>query len=165
MASGEREIAKVLTYVSQLGASVEFSGYALDFGCGAGRLTEPLARRFRFCHGVDISSTMIEVAKQVCCNEPRCRFILNREASLSIFDPEYFSFIYSSIMLQHMPPGSVKRYIREFVRVLKSGGVLVFQVADSFKAPLGTRLRNRIRLRTRIKELLGIDRPRIMMHS
>ncbi|MGB2888943.1 MAG: class I SAM-dependent methyltransferase, partial [Candidatus Acidiferrales bacterium] len=39
-----------------------------------------------------------------------------------------FDFIYSSFTLQHMAPRYAKGYLREFMRVLAPGGVLVFNL-------------------------------------
>src|SRR6266404_436869 len=59
-ATGETEIETVMKHISDLGVHVDFSGIALDFGCGIGRLTQALGRRFRKCIGIDISTTMID---------------------------------------------------------------------------------------------------------
>src|ERR1700679_3835579 len=42
---------------------------ALDFGCGAGRLTQALALHFDRVTGVDISGRMIGLAREHCANE------------------------------------------------------------------------------------------------
>jgi len=163
-ASGEGEIQTVLEYISKLGVNLDFAGSALDFGCGVGRLTQPLGKRFRSCCGVDISPSMIEHAGRL--NQPldRCRFVVNNRAELRIFDDNHFSFIYSNIVLQHMPPKLSKGYLKEFVRVLKPGGLLVFQVADSLRAPLSVRLRAAIMLRTRIRAAMGREKPNMRMY-
>ncbi len=156
MASGEMEVARVLDYVTKLGINPDFSGEALDFGCGVGRLTQPLARRFSRCWGLDISSKMIEIARTMNTQNLPCCFSENREASLALFADGTLSFIYSNIVLQHIPPQYSVQYLKEFVRVLRPDGVLVFQVIDSLKAPFGVRWKYRIRLRSRIKLLVGI---------
>ncbi|SRR5260221_518271 len=163
-ASGEREIQTVLEYISKLGVDLNFAGSALDFGCGVGRLTQPLGKRFQSCYGVDISPTMIEYAGRLNQAPDRCRFVVNNRADLRIFEDNRFSFIYSNIVLQHMPPKLSKGYLREFVRVLKPGGLLVFQAADSFRAPLSVRLRAAIMLRTRIREAMGMEKPNMRMY-
>ena len=141
--------------VTKLGINPDFSGEALDFGCGVGRLTQPLARRFSRCWGLDISSKMIEIARTM-NTELALLFFENREASLALFADGTLSFIYSNIVLQHIPPQYSVQYLKEFVRVLRPDGVLVFQVIDSLKAPFGVRWKYRIRLRSRIKLLVGI---------
>jgi hypothetical protein len=47
-------------------------------------------------------------------------------------------------------------YIKEFVRVLKPGGVLVFQTADSVRGPLLLRLKAATRVRTRLKSFFRV---------
>ncbi|MBZ5520913.1 MAG: class I SAM-dependent methyltransferase [Acidobacteriia bacterium] len=165
--SGRREIATVLQRLKAIGHFPVTEGPALDFGCGVGRLTRALAEYFTECWGVDIAPTMIEKARAYHQQEPRCRFQLN-EGDLSAFPDQYFSFIYSSIVLQHIDTKYVRRYLAEFGRVLKPGGLLVFQMADVLQGGPWFRLRSKIALRTRIRWLLsgkgpGIER-RMAMH-
>jgi ubiquinone/menaquinone biosynthesis C-methylase UbiE len=102
---------------------------ALDFGCGVGRLTQALARHFDEVWGVDIAPAMIELAKSYNRYGERCRYVPNETGDLGGFADGHFDFILSLITLQHMPPQTAKGYLREFVRVLARGGVLIFQAA------------------------------------
>jgi len=103
-------------------------GRALDFGCGVGRLTQALAAEFAEAHGVDISSSMIGHANRFNRWPEKCRFHVNAADDLKLFGQDEFDLIYSNIALQHIEPTYAKRYIREFLRILKPGGVAVFQV-------------------------------------
>ena len=106
-------------------------GKVLDFGCGVGRLTQALAQHFEEVTGVDISPSMLRLAKD--CNNfgNRCKYLLNDTDDLGIFADECFDFIYTNITLQHIEPRFSKKYIKEFLRVLKPDGLLVFQLAES----------------------------------
>lgn len=106
---------------------------ALDFGCGAGRLTQALAEYFENCSGVDIAPSMIEIAKKYNRHGDRCRYYLNETDDLRIFKDNSFDFILSFIVLQHMRPEYSKNYIKEFVRILAPGGLAVFQVPSELK--------------------------------
>jgi SAM-dependent methyltransferase len=87
-----------------------------------------MAQRFDRCDGVDISASMLEVAERYNRFPDRCIYRLNVRADLALFPDGTFTFIYSTIVLQHMEPQYSKAYIREFLRVLAPGGLLVFQV-------------------------------------
>lgn len=109
---------------------------ALDFGCGAGRLTQALAKYFENCSGVDIAPSMIEVAnKYNKCGE-RCRYYLNEADDLRLFKDNSFDFILSFIVLQHMRPEYSKNYIKEFLRVLAPEGLAVFQIPGELRGNL-----------------------------
>lgn len=101
---------------------------ALDFGCGAGRLTQALTMHFDHVIGVDIAPSMIELATELKSRAPGCDFVLNNEPELRLFADETFNFVCSYIVLQHMEPRYAKKYIREFARILKPGGAVMFQV-------------------------------------
>ena len=101
---------------------------ALDFGCGVGRLTQPLANYFERVVGVDIAPSMIRLAETYNRRGERCDYILNERDDLRRFPDGCFDFVLSHVTLQHMVPGYSTAYIREFARVLAPGGVVVFQI-------------------------------------
>jgi SAM-dependent methyltransferase len=106
---------------------------ALDFGCGAGRLTQALAQHFSRVTGVDISGRMVALAREHNRNE-RVEFIRNGRPDLRCFSGGAFDFVYSRITLQHIAPHYSERYLREFVRVLAPGGVMLVQLPASVPA-------------------------------
>lgn len=125
--TGVREIDGVLHDVRSRGVRIRFNR-ALDFGCGVGRLTQRLADYFGEVYGVDIAPSMLERAVRYNRHGRRCRFVLNGDDDLGMFADGMFDFIYSSITLQHLEPRYAKNYIKEFLRVLKPDGLLVFQI-------------------------------------
>jgi len=126
--TGVDAVEGILAEVRARGLAIR-RGRALDFGCGVGRLTQALARHLDEVWGVDIAPAMIELANSYNRFGERCRYVVNETGDLSRFPDNHFDFVLSLITLQHMPPDSAKAYLKEFVRVLAPGGVLVFQVA------------------------------------
>ena len=166
MHTGNAEVETVISHLSNLDRIPNYNGAAFDFGCGVGRLTQALASRFTSCVGVDISPEMIRRAESF--NQfAHCRYVLNSDVRLPFAD-ESFSFIYTNIALQHVPPRLAETYLREFVRVLAPSGVLVFGIQDSFAVPdlssLITRIRHILRIRTRIRTMLGLSPGDMEMH-
>jgi SAM-dependent methyltransferase len=107
---------------------------ALDFGCGMGRLTNGLSGYFDEVVGVDISSEMVRLATES-KKSSKVRFVHNTRDHLRVFDDASFDLVLSVIVLQHIPPAASLNYISEFLRILKPGGVAVFQlpVRDVFE--------------------------------
>ena len=164
--TGEQEIAELLAHVQHLGVTLEMDN-ALDFGCGVGRLSQALAERFVHVTGVDISESMVQRARRFNRHGDRVTYVANAAGDLQLFDDDQFDFIYSCITLQHIPPEHGSNYIREFIRILRPGGLAVFQVpngkpyrADSFAAWSYT-FRRRY-LRRFLKRLRG--RPPVEIH-
>jgi SAM-dependent methyltransferase len=164
MATGVAEIDTVLRHLERIRYAPVPNGAVLDFGCGVGRLTQALAPHFASCIGVDISEQMIQKADAL-NGYAHCRYVVNTEAKLPFADAT-FAFIYSNIVLQHVPARFAEGYLREFVRVLAPGGVLVFGVQDSWAGapPMMIRLRQIVRLRTRIKSALGLSAGNMQMN-
>ena len=103
---------------------------SLDFGCGVGRLTFPLAEISELSVGVDVSSSMIQLAQDRATENSisNCDFIHNTKENLNLFGDNSFDFILSMMVLQHMEPRYFRTYLLEFLRLLKPGGILVFQL-------------------------------------
>lgn len=128
--TGVREIEQQMKYLEQ-NYSFKDRATALDFGCGIGRLTLPLANYFDSVFGVDISDRMIHIADQLKENrrntyKGQITYILNKSNSIP-FQENKFDLIYSRIVLQHLNKYNALLYISEFMRVLKRGGFAMFQ--------------------------------------
>ncbi|MEO0142758.1 MAG: class I SAM-dependent methyltransferase [candidate division WOR-3 bacterium] len=138
-ATGRDEIKSVMDYIEGLGIKIEHKK-ALDFGCGVGRLTQALCGYFDECIGVDISFKMLKLAQQYNRYPERCLYILNCSPDLKIFKDNTFDLIYSNIVFQHLEQKFTLAYIREFIRILKKRGLIIFQVTTGIIG-LGNKLR------------------------
>jgi SAM-dependent methyltransferase len=125
--SGEEEVAFVLEHLANLGLRIPLDR-ALDFGCGVGRLTRALSRRFQRCDGVDIAPSMIERARALNGDAAGCVFHVLGDDGLAAFGDGAFSMVYSSLVLQHVPRAAAERYVREFFRLVAAEGAVVFQL-------------------------------------
>lgn len=125
-ASGDAHVKKWLHILHEHGATFQ-PGTCLDFGCGVGRLTGPLSEAFLETVGVDVAKSMVAVARRY-NNNPRCRFIVNRDPDLRSIDSSTFDFVHSCLVLQHVPPEFTIKYIEEFFRIARPGGLVVFQL-------------------------------------
>jgi len=125
--TGRREIECLIRELGTLDAGFA-RGRALDFGCGVGRLTQPLAAYYDEVIGVDIAPSMIDKADELNRQGERCRYVLNEEDNLRVFPDRYFDLIYSNITLQHVKPVHALNYVKEFLRVLSRDGLLVFHM-------------------------------------
>jgi len=128
--TGKKEIANVLRKTSTLGIKINRS-VALDFGCGLGRLSRALANEFGKVIAIDVSSSMLKEARRINHDITNIEFIHNISEDLIAIPENSIDFLYSNIVLQHMPKNSQMRYIREFCRVLSSGGILAIQTPSN----------------------------------
>jgi len=126
-ATGKREIDLVMEYIKSLGVHIP-RRKALDFGCGVGRLTQPLADYFDEVNGVDIAPYFIELANEYNRHGDKCKYYLNETNDLKSFFDNSFDFIYTTLTLQHLDHQYSKDYIKEFLRILSPDGLLIFQL-------------------------------------
>lgn len=126
-ATGVQDVDAVMHDLDALGVTPDRER-ALDFGCAVGRLTQSLAPRFDETIGIDIAPSMLELAERFNRFGDTCRYLHNGEDNLALFPSEHFTFVLSLITLQHVEPRYARQYLQEFLRVLKPGGVLVFQL-------------------------------------
>lgn len=126
-ASGRSEISGWLERVTALGLDAG-RGRCLDFGCGVGRLTQALADHFEVCDGVDIAPSMVGQARALNRHGDHVHYHVNAQPDLRLFPDHTFDAVYCRVVLQHIRPAVSKRYVAEFVRVLKPGGLAYFEV-------------------------------------
>jgi SAM-dependent methyltransferase len=100
---------------------------ALDFGCGAGRLSNGLAAHVDTVVGVDIAQSMVDEADRINRFPERVSFTAYDGHRLP-FDDESFDSVVSLISIQHSPPAVQLACLVEMHRVTKPGGVLVLQI-------------------------------------
>jgi SAM-dependent methyltransferase len=125
--TGREEVEESLAHLAVLGVRLE-TGSAIDFGCGAGRLTIALAERVDRVVGIDVSAGMLAKARALDTTGGRCTFVLNPRDDLSMFDDGSFDLAYSSLVLQHLPPALARATLGELARVTRPGGALIVQV-------------------------------------
>jgi SAM-dependent methyltransferase len=102
---------------------------ALEIGCGPGRLMGFMSRHFGEIHGVDVSDEMIKLAEEHLAGIPHAHAHRNSGTDLSLFASDWFDFVYSYAVFQHIPSREVvSEYFRESARVLKPGGILCCQL-------------------------------------
>jgi len=135
--NGALELQHALNALAAAGVTLP-RGRALDFGCGVGRLTQALAERFDEMDGVDISEAMIAQARQYNRHGDRVRYHVSASAALPFADAT-FDFVFTKIVLQHVAVDLQRAYVREFFRVAKDGGLVVFQTVARSLTLEGTR--------------------------
>ena len=95
-------------------------GKVLDIGCGPGTFTQHFVKHGFVVEGIDLSVTMIEIAKK---KLPRVNFQLMDMRRLS-FPENNFDGIFAAYSLIHIPSVEVVDTLKGFKRVLKPGGIL-----------------------------------------
>jgi SAM-dependent methyltransferase len=165
LATGVEEIAAVTARLAELGLDVGRER-ALDFGCGAGRLSHGLATAgFGEVLGCDISPTMLDKAREI-VPDAACRFVRVTGTDLSAVETDSVDLVYSCRVLQHMPPALAHGYVREFWRVARPGGVVVFQMPTQPSASVAGRVLAALpvgvaRLLRRGMEMHGTPEPEV----
>jgi cyclopropane fatty-acyl-phospholipid synthase-like methyltransferase len=117
--TGEDDIAALLAAITtMLGREVRVAR-TLDFGCGAGRLTLPLARRAVQVVACDVAPTMLAHARQNAesAGIGNVTFMTN-EALAGEFD-----FICSLLVFQYISPSAGSEVLRTLLDLLAPGGV------------------------------------------
>jgi len=151
LSTGEADVEQILATASELGRPSRHER-ALDFGCGVGRLTRALARRFDEAVGIDVSERMLEHARRLNADTPNVTFASSDEPP-----PEPFDLVVANLVLQHLPSKALARaYIGRLIKATRPDGLLVFQLPT--KLPLARRLQPRRRLYKPLRTRVGAER-------
>lgn len=122
---------------------------SLDFGCGVGRLVLPLAGVSGTVTGVDVSPSMLALAKSNCERRgvDNVSFVRSDDALSGLSG--VYDFIHSYIVFQHIPPRRGMNLFQQLLNRLDNGGVGVMHFTyahTKFRTRLLLFLRSRIPL-------------------
>jgi SAM-dependent methyltransferase len=142
-ASGERQLADIIT---RFGAPSR--GTALEIGCGDGRMTLGLSRRYDRVHALDIAPAVLTACRHNLAGRANVGYLLGGSEQLAALPTGSVDFVLSATVLQHVSDrAESRRYLAEAGRLLRPGGVAALQL----RAP---------GLRTRVRDLL-VDTVRL----
>jgi SAM-dependent methyltransferase len=100
----------------------------LEIGTGVGRMTEFFSQDFGTVHSIDISPTMLAIARKRLNLFTNINLVKNEGNDIP-FPNGNFDFIFSYLVFNHLPAVSlVKDYFTEIARTLKSDGLAKIQV-------------------------------------
>ena len=127
LASGEEDYQQMVAPVLER-CHIAPSGSMLELGCGAGRMTGSFARRWQRGYAFDISREMLDKAQVIHKDARNIVWQLSNGTDLAPAETGSIDFVFSYIVLQHLPDESlIARYVAEMLRVLRPGGVALFQ--------------------------------------
>lgn len=129
-ASGERAAAGLSSILARHALTDTKSKTLVEYGCGVGRVTIPLAARFAKVYGYDISQNHLDLARQRASDISNIEFRRTRQVSERLVPCDVF---YSRIVFQHNPPPVIRGLISKSLVCLKPNGIAIFQV-PTFKA-------------------------------
>jgi 2-polyprenyl-3-methyl-5-hydroxy-6-metoxy-1,4-benzoquinol methylase len=126
--TGEEDIATLFAAIAPLlGRDVRVTS-ALDFGCGAGRLTLSLARRATRVTACDIAPTALDHARRNAARAGLHNVSFVETEELAGLDEAQFDFVCSLLVLQYIPPSLGHEIIRTLLRLLAPRGIAALGV-------------------------------------
>lgn len=102
--------------------------HCLEIGCGVGRATRALARRFAGVTAVDVSPAHLALAAEALAQDGADHVDLRQVAAIDDYAdmPEHDLF-FSRIVLQHNPPPVQRAILERVLGRLAPGGIALFQ--------------------------------------
>lgn len=122
----------ILEWLDRSGIS---SGTVVDLGCGGGQWLDRLAQKGYETCGIDVSSSMIHLAKR---NAPKARYLCGSFADVVI--PECDAATSLGEPLNYLNSRSaMQRTMRNVFTALRDGGLFIFDVRHPAKGPVAPR--------------------------
>lgn len=127
-ASGEGNAQVLEAILARIGRRPEEFAHCVDYGCGVGRITQHLARRFREVTGLDISRPHLDQAAATLRAAGRTNVALRQVTGQELMPVIRCDLWFSVIVLQHDPPPIAMEVLARAFDSLSPGGVAVFQL-------------------------------------
>jgi 2-polyprenyl-3-methyl-5-hydroxy-6-metoxy-1,4-benzoquinol methylase len=149
-ASGEMEVRDLLREAQPLFHFDLPLDSVLDFGCGVGRLTIPLAQRARRVMAVDVADSMLARARMHCgaADVDNVEFLTLND--FPAVPPSSVHLVCAHLVFQHVPPSSGNRILRHLLSLVVPGGLcsvdITFYRSGSRSLSVGRWFRARSRL-------------------
>ena len=126
--SGQHDRNRLLATIARAGRELAEFKVACEFGCGLGRITNHLAENFERVIACDISRPHLRLARAHSLASGKVN-ITYRVSTLPQFGmTEPFDLWFSVIVLQHNPPPIMAMILRRALKLLRPGGLAIFQV-------------------------------------
>jgi len=130
LVGGREDKLKTIEEAAVILEDIPYGDRALEIGCGNGRLTRLCWQNFEQMYGVDYARNLIEHGLRIHYDLDGL-YLIHSDGLTLPFDNDYFDFIYSYTVFQHMPTRAiVVKNIREAYRVLKPEGLIRIQTVD-----------------------------------
>ncbi len=110
---------------------------ALDLGCGLGRFSRALARRFSSVMAVDVSDRMIAEAKRLQSDGEFKNITFEKSDGVILpAAKNAVDFVWSYEVFQHIPTRqSIAANLDEIARVLRPGGIAMIHLKTGYQRP------------------------------
>ncbi|HEX6884893.1 MAG TPA: class I SAM-dependent methyltransferase [Planctomycetota bacterium] len=144
-ASGEHNVATLLRTLARNGIDPARLRTVMDFGCGVGRLSVALARRFERVLSVDVSASHLTVAREALARRGITNATTHQlETIEGLAGLPRCDLVYSLMVLQHNPPPVIHALLAGLLERLAPGGLAVIQLPtrlpDSYRFEVGAYL-------------------------
>lgn len=120
----------------------------LEFGCGVGRVTLPLARRVDSVVAVDVADSMLSLASDLLRRNglTNVRFVKSDATLEAVGGDARFDLVHSLLVLQHVPVATGLRLIVRLIELAGDNGVVVLHMLyhNPFKRPWPVRFAHHI---------------------
>jgi 2-polyprenyl-3-methyl-5-hydroxy-6-metoxy-1,4-benzoquinol methylase len=146
--SGEDDMARTVDEIRRWVVADFAPRRAVDFGCGVGRLTIPIARLSGHVTGIDISDAMLAEARRNCAANgvANVDFVTSDAYFAGGVDAEApIDFVHAYIVFQHMVPAAGLWVADALVRRLAPGGVGALHFTYARRASRLRRVVHRLR--------------------
>jgi SAM-dependent methyltransferase len=128
MATGAASCRILLGLLARHGIAPEALPRVVEFGCGVGRVSIPLAQHFAQVVGCDVSAPHLAAARAAAAAAGLANLGWWHTAPAALLPEPPWDLWFSQLVLQHNPPPLIRHILEAAFAGLAPGGVALFQV-------------------------------------
>lgn len=128
LASGDEDYRQLVSPILERCGIAAGGRIMIELGAGTGRMTRNFASRYEQVLALDLSAEMLRQGRQIHSEQQNIHWLRVSGTDLARIVGGYIYFIFSYLVLQHLPPPELTfAYVKEMLRVLRPGGAFLFQ--------------------------------------
>ncbi len=102
----------------------------IDLGCGTGIAAEPLSKKVEQLFLLDVAEQMLKEAKK---KYPNADIFHESATAIPLDDNSVDVAVSRGVLISHLPQGEYKNFLSEVHRILRPGGLFVFDFLNNLE--------------------------------
>lgn len=129
-ANFESGYEKFLAFEEKILENIGEAETGIDLGCGTAVAAGPLSRKVENLYLLDLAESMLKIAGE---KYPKAALLHSSVTAIPLENESVDYAVSRGVVISHLPQGEQGNYLSEVHRILKPGGIFIFDFLNNMK--------------------------------